>query len=57
MEAPVAVTTLANFPPQLASAISSRAEWKVLYNPKEWARLQKALIEFKGASSRSSNEN
>jgi hypothetical protein len=41
-------TSIANFPPELAGLIAEREEWKMLKDPDEWARLQRALIDNKG---------
>jgi hypothetical protein len=41
-------TAVANFEPELATTIAEREEWKMLKDPDEWARLQRALINYKG---------
>jgi Plant transposon protein len=41
-------TAVATFEPELATTIAEREEWKMLKDPDEWARLQRALINYKG---------
>jgi hypothetical protein len=41
-------TAVATFAPELASTIAEREEWKMLKDPEEWARLQRALIDYQG---------
>jgi hypothetical protein len=46
--APVAVTTLANFPTQLADSVGRRKEWGDLKDDAGWTALNHALRELKG---------
>jgi hypothetical protein len=41
-------TAISNFDDRLAANIAERTEWKILRDPVEWARLQRALIDLKG---------
>jgi hypothetical protein len=46
--APVAVTTLANFPAKLADSVGRRKEWTDLKDAAGWTALNHALRELKG---------
>jgi hypothetical protein len=56
--------SVATLPPTAARAaqlrinrvVAERKEWKILKDPTEWARLQRALIAFKGREASTTNE-